>query len=139
MNELVKTLLTSFACKPTGSRVLGGVTADSDWDYYSVDSYLLERWLVANGFLEQSFQGSEYDARSWRHKSFPVNVIACEPDYYHAFDFAAQSAAKKIADPSGAPFDFSTRDGRVEFFKARLLEWHLQFDLRAKIEKRQPA
>ncbi len=103
--------LSELGCKPTGSRYLCVATEDSDWDYYVIETNQVLDWLRSNGFTTECEKlYDELGFRSWRHSSWPVNVLTMTDDYFAAYDYA-NDRVKACGE------DLSTREKRVDKFK----------------------
>lgn len=61
---------------PTGSRVIGGATSTSDWDFIALGQTVLSEALTAKGFVPQFMRPDK--TQSWRRED--INIITIFDD-----------------------------------------------------------
>ena len=114
---------------PTGSRVIGGSTPDSDWDYVIEAQYvsdLLGRYLLDLGFVVA--EGADgYEARcSVSYRCGAINLIVCNGRSYFENWIKATEVAKVIQPDS--------KEQRVLIFDAVFGEMNVLDVLRNELE-----
>lgn len=113
IDEKIKTILA--ASTHTGSRVFGGATEDSGWDYLVPQSAYGDLWdvLASVNYEREDYNSKEVISYVITREGKRINFLVARSDEHHIRWERATETMKSLAE-GGA--DFSEKNNRVAMF-----------------------